>query len=63
MPPSQTLGQAGRVMKVFPSGDVRVAVNGRVWTFNPQAMVTVPDENPPEMPGTESGRHRGSCCS
>ncbi len=37
---------------MFPTGDVRVAVNGRVWTFNPQAMVAAPDENPPEVPGT-----------
>ena len=45
----QSLGQAGRVTKVFPSGDVQVVVNGRVWTFNSQAMVAAPDENPPEV--------------
>lgn len=43
------LGQAGRVVKVFPTGDVRVAVNGRVWTFNPLCMVPAPGENPPEF--------------
>jgi len=36
---------------MFPSGDVRVGVNGRVWTFNPHAMVPAPDENPPEVTG------------
>ena len=45
----QSLGQAGRVVKVFPTGDVRVAVNGRVWTFNPLCMVPAPGENPPEV--------------
>ena len=44
----QSLGQAGRIVKVFPTGDVRVAVNGRTWTYNPHCMIPAPEENPPE---------------
>ncbi|XP_019848978.1 PREDICTED: E3 ubiquitin-protein ligase MIB2-like [Amphimedon queenslandica] len=51
-----TLGQAGRVVRVFPSGDLRVSVNGRSWTFNPLCMNAAPDENPPEAPpDTDNG--------
>ena len=39
------------MMNVFPTGDTRVAVNGRVWTFNPMCLVPAPDENPPEVSG------------
>lgn len=46
----QSLGQVGRVIKLFPTGDVRVSVNGRTWTFNPLCMVPAPGENPPEAP-------------
>lgn len=45
-----SLGQVGRVIKVFPTGDVRVAVNGRTWTYNPQCLQPAPGENPPEIP-------------
>ena len=37
-------------MKVFATGDIRVAVNGRTWTYNPQCLVPAPGENPPEAP-------------
>ncbi|KAL5015310.1 hypothetical protein ScPMuIL_009580 [Solemya velum] len=30
-----TLGKVGRVLKVYPDGDLRVAVAGQTWTFNP----------------------------
>ena len=46
----QSLGQVGSVIKLFPTGDVRVSVNGRTWTFNPLCMVPAPGENPPEAP-------------
>ena len=46
----QSLGQVGRVIKVFPTGDVRVSVNGRTWTYNPLCMEPAPGENPPEAP-------------
>ena len=45
---SQSLGQVGRVVKVFPTGDVRVVVNGRTWTYNPHCIAHAPGENPPE---------------
>ena len=44
----QSLGQLGRVIKVFPTGDVRVSVNGRTWTYNPLCLVPAPGENPPD---------------
>ena len=31
-------------MKVFPTGDVRVAVNSRTWTYNPQCLSHSPNE-------------------
>lgn len=47
----QSLGQVGRVSQVFPTGDVRVGVNGMNWTFNPACLTLAPGENPPEVPG------------
>ena len=47
----QSLGQVGRVSQVFPTGDVRVGVNGMNWTFNPACVTLAPGENPPEVPG------------
>ena len=38
------------MVRVFPTGDVRVAVNGRTWTYNPLSMTLAPGENPPEPP-------------
>lgn len=46
----QSLGQVGRVCKVFPTGDVRAVVNGRTWTFNSACLTPAPGENPPEVP-------------
>ena len=37
--------------QVFPTGDVRVGVNGMNWTFNPACLALAPGENPPEVPG------------
>ena len=39
------------MIKVFPTGDVRVAVNGRTWTYNPRCMVPAPGETAPELMG------------
>ena len=47
----QSLGQLGKVTKVFGSGDLRVDVNGASWTFNPLCLVPAPGENPPDVPG------------
>ena len=41
----------GRVARVFPTGDVRVVVNGKTWSFNPACLTPAPGENPPEIPG------------
>lgn len=48
------LGQVGRVKRVCPSGDVRVGVNGHVWTFNPRCMCLAPGEDPPDVPDDDS---------
>ena len=40
----QSLGQVGRILKVFPTGDVRVLVNSRTWTYNPQCLAYAPRE-------------------
>ena len=45
----QSLGQVGRVVKVFPTGDVRVVVNTRTWTYNPQCLQYAPAEELPKM--------------
>jgi E3 ubiquitin-protein ligase mind-bomb len=37
-----SLGQVGRVVKVFPTGDVRVVVNSRTWTYNPRCLSHAP---------------------
>ena len=39
----------GRVANVFPTGDVRVSVNGRVWTYNPMCLLPAPGEDPPAV--------------
>ena len=43
----QSLGQVGRVVKVFPTGDVRVVVNSRTWTYNPRCLKHAPLEDIP----------------
>jgi len=45
------LGQLGKVLKVFASGDLRVSVNGAAWTFNPLCLVPAPGETFPDVPG------------
>ena len=34
----QALGKTGKVLKVYSDGDLRVAVGGRTWTFNPAVL-------------------------
>jgi hypothetical protein len=43
-----SLGQVGQVIKVFPTGDVRVTVNSRTWTYNPRCLSHAPTEVIPE---------------
>ena len=51
LPVVQALGQVGRVVRVFPTGDVRVVVNSKTWTFNPACLKLAPGESPLELPG------------
>ncbi|XP_070207241.1 E3 ubiquitin-protein ligase MIB2-like isoform X2 [Littorina saxatilis] len=37
----QTLGKTGQVLKVYSDGDLRVQVEGQVWTFNPACCLPV----------------------
>ncbi|XP_078454747.1 E3 ubiquitin-protein ligase MIB2-like isoform X5 [Lampetra planeri] len=39
-PMTKTLGRVGRVVKVLPSGDLRVALGGHIWNFNPACVST-----------------------
>ncbi|CAL7942292.1 unnamed protein product [Xylocopa violacea] len=41
------LGKTGKVIKIYSDGDLRVALDGHTWTFNPLSVTLVP-------PGTES---------
>nr|XP_012144811.1 PREDICTED: E3 ubiquitin-protein ligase MIB2 isoform X1 [Megachile rotundata] len=41
------LGKAGKVIKIYSDGDLRVALDGYTWTFNPLSVTLVP-------PGTET---------
>lgn len=44
-------------MNVFPTGDTRVGVNGRVWTFNPMCLVAAPGEEAPDIPSQSHDCH------
>lgn len=37
-----TLGKLGKVLKVYSDGDLRVQLDGRAWTLNPQCVRLVP---------------------
>lgn len=39
---SQALGKTGKIIKIYPDGDLRVALDGPTWTFNPLSVVPVP---------------------
>lgn len=43
----QGLGQLGAILKVMPSGDVRLATCGKKWTMNPLCLVPAPNEPQP----------------
>ena len=47
----QSLGQLARVVKVLPSGDVRISVSGRRWIFNPACLKRAPGEKVTETVG------------
>ncbi|KAJ8668122.1 hypothetical protein QAD02_009785 [Eretmocerus hayati] len=43
------LGKTGKVMKIYPDGDMRVQLGGHTWTFSPHSVTLVP-------PGSEASR-------
>eukprot|EP00731_Ephydatia_muelleri_P014626 Em0008g346a len=48
-----SLGQVGKIVRVFPSGDLRVVVNKRTWTYNPMCLVPAPEETPPDTSASD----------
>ncbi|CAG0880694.1 unnamed protein product [Cyprideis torosa] len=39
---SEALGKVGKIIKLYPDGDLRVQVDGKVWTLNPSNVSLVP---------------------
>ncbi|XP_043466161.1 E3 ubiquitin-protein ligase MIB2 isoform X2 [Leptopilina heterotoma] len=35
------LGKTGKIIKIYPDGDMRVALDGHIWTFNPLSVILV----------------------
>ena len=52
---SQTLGKVGRIVDIYPDGDVKIDVGGVSWTYNPAIVTRVDGDGVPLTPGT-SGR-------
>lgn len=52
----QALGKVGKVLKVYVDGDLRVAVGGTTWTFNP-AVCTLMPHTQQEMNNTLGSQH------
>lgn len=50
------LGKVGKVLKVYVDGDLRVAVGGTTWTFNP-AVCTLMPHTQQEMNNTLGSQH------
>ena len=48
----QTLGKVGRVVQVYPDGDLKVDIRGGEWTFNPKNVSRVEGDGVPLTPGT-----------
>ena len=51
-PVRQTLGKVGRIVEIYPDGDVRIDVGGVSWTYNPAAVSRVDGDGVPLTPGT-----------
>lgn len=51
-PVRQTLGKVGRIVEIYPDGDVRIDVGGVSWTYNPAAISRVDGDGVPLTPGT-----------
>ena len=37
----QALGKTGKVIKIYPDGDLRVTLDGHTWTFNPLSVTRI----------------------
>ena len=48
----QTLGKVGRIIEIYPDGDVRIDVGGVSWTYNPAILSRVDGDGVPLTPGT-----------
>lgn len=47
-----TLGTVGRILVIYPDGDLKVDIRGVTWTFNPLAVSKVTSDGVPLTPGT-----------
>ncbi|XP_045911954.1 E3 ubiquitin-protein ligase MIB2 isoform X2 [Micropterus dolomieu] len=54
------LGQAGKVLKVYADGDLRVAFGGQTWTFNPACLSAQPVEVDANLMTAENPNESGS---
>ncbi|XP_015600108.1 E3 ubiquitin-protein ligase MIB2 [Cephus cinctus] len=53
------LGKTGKVIKIYPDGDLLVALEGHTWTFNPLSVNLVPPStDPANMMQGEANRRR-----
>jgi E3 ubiquitin-protein ligase mind-bomb len=48
----QTLGKVGRILEIYPDGDVKIDVGGVSWTYNPAVVSRVDGDGVPLTPGT-----------
>ncbi|NWV64712.1 MIB2 ligase, partial [Malurus elegans] len=51
-----TLGHIGKVIKVYGDGDLRVAVGGQSWTFNPACLTAYQREEEANLMTTNSAK-------
>ena len=61
--PLQTLGKVGRVLEIYPDGDVRIDVGGVSWTYNPAVVSRVDGDGVPLTPGTSGKSDNFRHCS
>ncbi|XP_076233420.1 E3 ubiquitin-protein ligase mind bomb 2 isoform X2 [Calliopsis andreniformis] len=52
------LGKTGKVIKIYSDGDLRVALDGHTWTFNPLSVTLVPPGTDTVFIQDESNRNR-----
>lgn len=53
------LGKSGKVIKIYSDGDLRVALDGHTWTFNPLSVTIVPTSTEGDnMKQAEANRRR-----